>query len=155
MRFLNGWMIFTVIVMAFTATACSKKSDQPNKNAPVAPVAGAARQPVRAANPVKSNEPSRYVPLGSVTQQVQPPKPVEKPILTQTNFLCADGTGFTAQFRVDDVNILSGKNPPIVLKQEKISSGFWYRNRQYSLLGKGRQIQFLIQGRKPVTCTAK
>lgn len=122
--------LFVLMLVATMITACKKESDT---NALEAPKAASI---TAAAIPTAQNK-------------------AVKPILTQSVFTCEDKTSFTAQFKSDEMNIVSGKNPIVILPQQITASGFWYKNAQYELRGKGREATLTIAGRKPVKCSAQ
>ena len=137
--------LLIVMVLALAMTGCKKSEDNTTaaSTSTVVPIA-----------PPKTT--AVVIPPNTIADPLTPEQ-VASPerILTQSVFNCADKTSFTAQFKTRDVNILSGKNKPIVLPQQMAASGFWYKNSHYELRGKGRTATLTIAGRKPVVCTAK
>ena len=124
-------LVIVMLMMVVFLGACSKKTDTTQKT--------------------KTN-------VVQMNNTIAPPTPEAakspKRVLTQTVFTCNDKSKFTARFMPNEVEIDAGWRSTVILPQQIVASGFWYKNAQYELRGKGNQANWTVGKKAPVTCTA-
>jgi len=76
-------------------------------------------------------------------------------VFVETVFNCGGKSKFTVRFKPNVAEIDVGWTKTVNLQQQITASGFWYKNAQYDLRGKGRQAALTVQGHKPLICTAE
>lgn len=137
-----------ILMIGFALTACSKTDDETQK------AQNSAQSQTQTEVKAPASAYSKTAPVGSAGTVATAPAAQDR-ILVETVFTCADKTAFKAIFKVGKVDLLWGKSKPVTLTQEIAASGFWYRNAQYELRGKGRGALFTVGKRVPVQCTSK
>jgi hypothetical protein len=151
-------LLITMLSVAVMLGACSKKTATPQQ-VPVIVRTGQQHAPAATQMPpTVVTTPPASKPTARVNNIVAPLSPEAaastERVLVETVFYCRDKTKFTAFFKPSTLEIDGGWRSNISLQQQTIGSGFWYRNAQYDLRGKGRDAVLTIQGRKPVVCSS-
>lgn len=68
-------------------------------------------------------------------------------------YTCENGSRLIADFNTpEEVNITFHTNRSVTLKQQVMGSGFRYISATYSLTGKGKEAQWVADGRSAVRC---
>lgn len=73
----------------------------------------------------------------------------------QVQFACDDNSEITVEFGVETATVRREDGKAFVLPQEMAASGFWYSSGRYDLRGKGDEVTWTDDTRRPRLCTVK
>lgn len=73
----------------------------------------------------------------------------------RVQFICDDNSEITVDFDIASATVRRADGKGFVLPQEIAASGFWYRSGRYELRGKGNDVTWSEDARRPRQCTVK
>jgi membrane-bound inhibitor of C-type lysozyme len=137
--------IISFIVLSVLITGCKKNNAQQAQQA----VQQAQTQAV-----TKSNDPV-ITQMNTIIAPLTPEAAESlNRVFAETTYTCAGNSKFKVRFKQSEAEIDVGWGKTATLSKQAEASGFWYRNDQYDLRGKGSDAILAIQGHKPIACTS-